>query len=272
MMDRRNFLASAAIFTGLTLSGCEKLQQSSEAARILASQGKGGKRFPDYRYRLTVEVDTPDGLKTGSSVIEVSTALGGPNDIPSPGSLFTEARGEAVAVDLGERGVLFALLGTDWAAGALLSIVPQLTREELEALRDDQSDIEPRIKWLLKLPLDEKIPLPRYVKWGAPEVATSGPPDGYPMLVTFDDLTKPETVQKVDPDNLDQSFGPDVKLKSITVALTTEPVTVGIKNRLPWLRNLRGGLMKVQPNTPLPRPIPLAIQLSDADFSYGVMK
>ncbi len=26
---------------------------------------------PDYRYRLTVEVDTPDGVKTGSSVIEV---------------------------------------------------------------------------------------------------------------------------------------------------------------------------------------------------------
>lgn len=31
---------------------------------------------PDYRYRLTVEVGTPDGLKTGSSVIEVEQSLG----------------------------------------------------------------------------------------------------------------------------------------------------------------------------------------------------
>ena len=30
---------------------------------------------PDYRYRLTVEVDTPEGLKTGSSVIEVDQSL-----------------------------------------------------------------------------------------------------------------------------------------------------------------------------------------------------
>ena len=28
-------------------------------------------KTPDYRYRLTVEVDTPEGLKIGSSVIEV---------------------------------------------------------------------------------------------------------------------------------------------------------------------------------------------------------
>jgi len=30
---------------------------------------------PDYRYRLTVEVETPDGLRTGSSVIDVQQTL-----------------------------------------------------------------------------------------------------------------------------------------------------------------------------------------------------
>ncbi len=27
--------------------------------------------FPDHRYRLTIEIDTPDGVKSGSSVIAV---------------------------------------------------------------------------------------------------------------------------------------------------------------------------------------------------------
>lgn len=31
---------------------------------------------PDYRYRLTVEVETPEVLKTGSSVIEVEQSMG----------------------------------------------------------------------------------------------------------------------------------------------------------------------------------------------------
>ncbi|MDJ0978885.1 MAG: hypothetical protein QNI87_10130, partial [Erythrobacter sp.] len=31
---------------------------------------------PDYRYRLRVEVETPEGLKTGSSVIAVEQRLG----------------------------------------------------------------------------------------------------------------------------------------------------------------------------------------------------
>ena len=31
---------------------------------------------PDYRYRLTVEVETPEGLRSGSSVIEVKQSMG----------------------------------------------------------------------------------------------------------------------------------------------------------------------------------------------------
>jgi hypothetical protein len=279
MNNRREFLSGAGILAGLALSGCEKLQQSSEAARILASQGKGGKRFPDYRYRLTVEVETPEGLKSGSSVIEVKTALGGPNDIPSPGSLFTEARGEAVAVDLGERGVLFALLRSEqneeWAARALLSVVPQLTRQELAALRDDQSDIEPRIKSLLKLPLDEKIPLPRYVQWGVADAPTSGPPNGYPMLVRFGDLTKPETVKHVDPDKLSKTFGSDVRLASVTVALTNDPVTVGIQKQLPWLKAVGQQRSTLIPNPPRFRKDasdPLMQYLGTLEFSTEIFE
>ncbi|HAW37080.1 MAG TPA: hypothetical protein DCX71_13555, partial [Erythrobacter sp.] len=44
----------------LTVAGCSLTDQT-----------------PVYRYRLTVEVDTPDGVKTGSSVIEVDTEVAG---------------------------------------------------------------------------------------------------------------------------------------------------------------------------------------------------
>lgn len=33
-------------------------------------------KAPDYRYRLTIEVETPEGVKTGSSVIEVQQSIG----------------------------------------------------------------------------------------------------------------------------------------------------------------------------------------------------
>ena len=59
-------------------------------------------------YKVTVAIETPEGVKTGSTVREISNAVpilrfpGGGN----PGGV----RGEAVVVDLGERGKVFALI------------------------------------------------------------------------------------------------------------------------------------------------------------------
>ena len=73
--------------------------------------------FPEYpaRYRLTVEVETPQGLKTGSSVIEARygwkfTAFG------LTSSVSNSFVGEAVFVDLGEGRNLVVTL-TNIAAG-----------------------------------------------------------------------------------------------------------------------------------------------------------
>lgn len=62
-----------------------------------------------YHYKLTVEVQTPEGLRTGSSIIEVRTS---PSGSLQPGGIVSKVRGEAVAVDLGPRGTLFALLSS----------------------------------------------------------------------------------------------------------------------------------------------------------------
>ena len=39
-----------------------------------------GDSTPDYRYQLKVEVDTPEGVRTGTSVIEVQQSMGRARD------------------------------------------------------------------------------------------------------------------------------------------------------------------------------------------------
>lgn len=77
-----------------------------------------------YRFRMTVEVDTPDGLKTGSSVYEV-TAEGRWSPLPETQSSFLGERGEAVAVEIAPGRTLFALLKTDARLGDMATLSMQ---------------------------------------------------------------------------------------------------------------------------------------------------
>lgn len=151
---------------------------------------------PDDGYRLTVEVDTPDGLKTGSSVIEV---------------------------DLGQRGVVFALLRSkddvDFAARIMFLLAPKGTLDEDPYLGRFANMLEMR----------EPIELPATQKKINPSLAEM---KGRPMLVTFTDLSDPTSVAEVDPDDLAPTFGKGVSLKRITVQITNDPVTTGIEKRL----------------------------------------
>ncbi|MFM7334774.1 MAG: hypothetical protein ACKO1H_10250 [Tabrizicola sp.] len=65
---------------------------------------------------------------------------------------------------------------------------------------------------ILAAPKDTPIPLP---------------PEAWPMLVTFDDITRPETVRRVDPANLAAVFGEGVRLEAVTLEVTEGAVTQG---------------------------------------------
>lgn len=69
-----------------------------------------------WRYRVTVEIETPEGVKRGLSVHELSVAI--PLiDLPDVGNLAS-IKGEAIVVDLGERGVVFVLMSDQsWQNG-----------------------------------------------------------------------------------------------------------------------------------------------------------
>jgi hypothetical protein len=225
-------MLGVAALACLPLAACGSGGNSNETRQTMA----GGKVYPTYRYRLTVEVDTPEGLKTGSSVIEVATSKGSKYAISSPSALSYKVRGEAVTVDLSAHGLLFALLrsdeSSDWAAGAFEAMAP--SRPINEQMKIDDVYGESRARALaLKGP--QVVP-----RWRKPfRSASKQPRSGYPMLVRFGDIADRKTVAKVDPDNLAAFFGKGVKLRRITVERTEDAVTTGIAKRFKWWDNYR---------------------------------
>ena len=194
---------------------------------------------PDYRYRLTVEVDTPQGLRSGSSVIEVEQRLVRPGSNPTGTGVERRVRGEAVAVDLPGGRTLFALLRSDndvdWASHVLPFLAPRVAGESFEQQLDDV------------LSLEGEVVLPRMF----PPVGHIETRSAYPMLVTFGDLSDPTSVERVDPDDLAASFGEGYALHRMTVQMTDDPATTGIEERLAWFSDVatsRGGLIPMVRN------------------------
>jgi len=235
-MNWRTLIASGTLaLAALALTGC-------------------GNRSSTFRYRLTVEVDTPQGVKTGSSVIEVDLTDTGDGAwvLPDARGINAELRGEAVAVDLPGGQALFALLRTEqdgdaavWFAHRAVNAPPQFDGEYAGIRRTD------------------------YMK----EHKLAGVLEGAnrPMLVTFGDPADPTSVARVDPDDLAATFGNGVILRGITVQLTDDPVTSGIEERLGWLERAQGAIGKIpiSERPPIGTPLPLHATLTDSSFKQG---
>ena len=199
MLTRRNF--------ALTLAGTG----AACLAPLLA--GCAGP-VHSLRYKLALEVETPEGLKTGASVVQLSVRHITAIDVG--GSFPREIRGEAVAVDLGRRGLLFALLSADGD-------------------RKTSKSAENIAQAALGFKGGNETLLPWIDSAQAAKLKAAVPAEFLPMLVTFRDIADPKTVERVDPNNLAAAFGPGVTLKRATLEITDEPITTGIEKRLGWL-------------------------------------
>lgn len=213
---------------------------------------------PDYRYRLTVEVETPQGLATGSSVIEVEQSMGSTAMSGFGQRISRRVRGEAVAVDLPDGRTLYALLRSenniDWASYVMQMLAPDIEGEAWEEVFDNVLLLEGR----------GPITLPRtWPAQGHLEERTA-----YPMLVTFRDLADPTSVEEVDPDDLAATFGEGVRLKRITAELTEDAVTQGIEERLRWLPGTYSTMLDGSTTN---YSHDLANNLSQGDFSKGLL-
>jgi hypothetical protein len=188
------------------------------------------------RYRLIVEVQDGDQVRTGSSVIDVAYSiqpdqtvnLGGRNTHPTP-------VGYAPTVDLGEKGLLF-LTFANAPSGA-----------EYHDGRNRNQQIS--------CPLDDIgcLPFAAYFQAGTDiglsynqqkealhqVLRQSGPRDvpfvTLPKLVRFREINDPQTLMRVSPYDLAKSFGPGVELKRVILELTDDPVTSPPKNWPQWL-------------------------------------
>ena len=194
--------ALAAIYSALLISGCEQ-------------------RSWKYGYRLTIEVQTPEGVRSGSSVLEVDIKKAAISFLDlSNGAVRYRPKGEATVVDLGVHGVLFAVLqgGADrtgnrhYAVGApeevfgRLGVLPKNNAEE---------------RWAQLEVLEGKAELMS---------------EEFPYLVRFVDLNDPQSLTLVDPNNLTASFGPNVYIKRATIEMTHDrPTDDVVRKYLLWL-------------------------------------
>lgn len=178
-----------------------------------------------WRYRMTVEVDTPEGIKTGSAVREIH-AFREPKVFSEQTSGHAGvAKGEAVVVDLGKRGVLFALLrggrsGQDYGYQIVFDAFPYRENAVLSSRGIDY-----------------------YSHLVAGPVTLT--PEQYPMFVRFHDLQDPKTVEvlsvpnsahaqeKAATKNVEDALGSGVQIRSVTIQMTDDPVTTEVKKYMP---------------------------------------
>ena len=173
------------------------------AAYLLAGCGNSNA----WHQKLIVTVETPDGVKTGSSVVPVGLHDTTGNEwmtFPEARGARYELTGEAVVLELAPGRYLFALLkGLPYATNALFPDEPPV--ETAPRLADMRASRELS-------------------------------PKQYPLMVTFADINDPASVARVGPDALAAHFGPGYALSSITLAITDEPVTKGrVEAVLGWL-------------------------------------
>ncbi len=181
-----------------------------------------------WRYRVIVEIATPEGIKTGSAIRELRVHT-------EPGFLGVRKQGvarlvgEAVVIDLGQRSKLFALLTED----DLFQAFPYNNGAGVLAPEG--------IRFYNELKSGMKAPLP---------------PAKYPTFVIFADLNDPKSVQlaygsrfdvetqkTVPVDQLEELLGVGVNVRSVTIEITNDPVAWNIDKVLPWLRALNGGYL-----------------------------
>jgi len=182
-------------------------------------------------YKLSIDIDDNSAPRHGEGVIEVQF-LSQPIRIDNTPNWSIGARGEAFAVDLGERGTMFVLLsGESGTKGR--GAVEAGQRALGTYFHASFGDTPPNLRGWLQIN-----------SFASKHESVEVDPSNLPMLVRFRDTNDPASVERVEPNALDASFGPGVKITRVTAQLTDEPMTTGIEKRLPWVSKPVGSVGK----------------------------
>jgi len=184
-------------------------------------------RRPEFKYRLQVEIETPDGVKSSANVYSVTPnrSYGGSNTGESSGP---KTRGDAVFVDLGGGRNVVALLAVGTEPTDLDATNYTAMRAFIAAGRKVQF---------------------RDMKKTTAMAPVAVPPENAPVLVSFKDVGDPNSARRLTADNAEMLLGPGYKLRAVTVSTVAngfwpvdfggalgEPVSHGIADKLTWLK------------------------------------
>jgi hypothetical protein len=198
-----------------------------------------GGESASYRHKLTLSINTPDGVKTAVSVVEHRyDAI----EVPARGE-YPTTKGQALYLDLGPgRRPLVALL-TRIRRDTDDPNFPPYYKGDPASIRWIENDPQPvlgklclGVARILKL---DSIGSARAFNAECRHSFSMAVTD-LPDLVTFADVNDPKSVILVDPNDLAATLGPGVSWKSMTLQATDDPLTEGIEKRLPWLKQIGG--------------------------------
>jgi hypothetical protein len=175
---------------------------------------------PGHKYRMTVEVETPEGVKSASGVVAVTPDRSYTRD------RGTRTSGDALYVDLGGGKNLVALL-------AHLDKTIDLDAINYVALRAYPAATGKRVNFNDMNKQSGIVPVTAAL---------------LPVLVAFADPANAGSAKVVSPDDAEAALGKGFRLRGISAGVVPngfwpidfggalgEPVTRGIAARLPWL-------------------------------------
>ena len=187
---------------------------------FLSLAGCAGKH--ELNYRMTVEVEIPQGLRSGSSVWQYTYT-----DKPDLFIVWRQgAWGEAVAVDLPGNRTLFMVVEQYGLVDYAMQIPRAVFSDELAALNagsDVEIDLTDKLDRLKETSLSKDLTIPQM-----------------PAFAMFRDLRDLVSVEYVRPEEFSTKLGSGYKLHRVNMTITKDPVGEGIVARLPWLTEYYG--------------------------------
>jgi hypothetical protein len=217
-------------------------------------------------YRITVTMQTPDGEVSGSAVRGVKLPSSAPllklPDAPAK----IKSMGEAVVIDLGDKGYVFALIkDSSWME--LLDTYNYTYNFEGDVYQD-------QINFYQSLPKAKPKNIEHLSLW--------------PSMVWFEDINDPKSVQLVyqtvrekppyegayiKNDQSENLFGEGYAVVSVVIELTDEEITFGnIEKILPWIWNYKNKLFDDKEVHTINTRYPLANSLGAGSFTTGKIK
>jgi hypothetical protein len=173
------------------------------------------------RYKITVEIETPEGIKTGSAVWEIRVWRNLVGVLPEANEVTYKISGEAAIVDLGDNKIVLALPNYFRFLDAFS--ISRKNKASLSSLKQ------------LQLGEEREIEFNNY------------------SLILFSDKNNPRSIATLTDKNIDNKLGTNLKIRKIRMTITDEAITWGeVRRHLKWFDTQRISLGRWNPDYPDP--------------------